>query len=572
MRKYSIIILFGLILSVSCTDLDLNPLSEGSSENWYSTAEEIEMSLNGLFDLNLWQMDMTDETKMFDKFTDDWTGRTSVGMIGGDYVTSEWSKAKSTWTNAYKAITRANNIIAGLANASGVSEDQRKMYEALARCVRAYEYGFLITHFGDVPYPAIGITLEEAYEIGRKDKNEILGEMYSDFDFAIENLPVSYGGSQNKYLTKGAAYGLKARYALYMGDWQTAANAANGCIELGTYELYPEFGDIFLIKNKQKVQSEIVFSLPRDKTFDIRLNRYAARQHKTRMAGGYTNDNPSWELFCAFLCTDGLPIDESSLFDPREPFKNRDPRCSATIVEFGSRHLGFEFNPHPEALTCLNYSTGLQQKNEDNRNVYTKTSYNAMAWKKGVDEDWIDVYTVDPDKIIMRFADVLLMYAEAKIELNEIDQSVLDAINMVRARAYGVDKSNIAAYPSVTTMDQGQLRKIVRLERRMELAHEGIRYMDIIRWRLAEKVLTRNIYGLLNPADIIEKVVKPGLWFYPEVPVIDEDGCADFLPMYEKGYIRLLGERRFDKSKQYLWPIPDTEININPKLEQNPGY
>ena len=104
--------------------------------------------------------------------------------------------------------------------------------------------------------------------------------------------------------------------------------------------------------------------------------------------------------------------------------------------------------------------------------------------KKGIDETWLENgKDVDPDKIIIRYADVLLMYAEAKIELNQIDQSVLDAINRVRARAYGVDYTNISAYPAITTTSQQKLRTIIRNERRVEFAKEGLRYMDLVRDR-----------------------------------------------------------------------------------------
>ncbi len=194
-----------------------------------------------------------------------------------------------------------------------------------------------------------------------------------------------------------------------------------------------------------------------------------------------------------------------------------------------------------------------------------------MAWKKKVDQDWLD-QKAEYDRILMRYADVLLMYAEASIELDQIDQSVLDAMNMVRARAYGVSKDDVDVYPEITTTDQSELRKIVRIERRMEFAYEGLRYMDIIRWRLADKVLNTNIYGMLDPADLKEKVVDQGLWFFPETPDVDEDGVPNLDPLYSAGYIKLLATRKFDAGRQYLWPIPTKEILINDNLTQNDGY
>jgi hypothetical protein len=106
----------------------------------------------------------------------------------------------------------------------------------------------------------------------------------------------------------------------------------------------------------------------------------------------------------------------------------------------------------------------------------------------------------------------------------------------------------------------------------MEFANEGIRYMDIIRWRLAEKVLSYDIYGMLDVVDLRTKVIAPGLWFFPQTPDIDEDGIAIFEPMYNAGLIKRLALRDFDPERQYLWPIPSKEILINPNLGQNPGY
>ena len=104
-------------------------------------------------------------------------------------------------------------------------------------------------------------------------------------------------------------------------------------------------------------------------------------------------------------------------------------------------------------------------------------------------------------------------------------RTVLDAINKVRARAYGCDYTETDKYPEVTEKDQDALRKIVRAERRMELAYEGWRYMDLIRWRIADKALNIPQYGLLD-LDGLKKQIKDGKWFFPYTPEIDDDGIA----------------------------------------------
>lgn len=135
--------------------------------------------------------------------------------------------------------------------------------------------------------------------------------------------------------------------------------------------------------------------------------------------------------------------------------------------------------------------------------------------EKGIDETWLqNGFKVDQDIIYCRYAEILLTYAEAKIELNEIDNSVLDALNEVRARAYGVDKSDKASYPAFTSNDQSTLRHQLRVERRMEMAKEHMRYTDIIRWKLAEKVMNRKTYGILYPASLcIERVTSQEIGF-----------------------------------------------------------
>ena len=145
-------------------------------------------------------------------------------------------------------------------------------------------------------------------------------------------------------------------------------------------------------------------------------------------------------------------------------------------------------------------------------------------------------------------------------------------MNEVRARAYGVDKSAVDQYPAFTSTDQSVLRKQLRVERRMELAMEGVSYMDLIRWKLMGKVMSKKFYMMLYPSSLlIEKVVNTGDWFWPFAPDIDEDGLADFSKIEAAGKAAVIAERKWDE-RQYLWPIPTTEMLINKNMKQNPGY
>ena len=556
--------IFILLNFSACQDLDLNPLSEAASGNWYSSEEEMDMSIYGLFRTTFWQIN--------DEFwADDQHIRNTLNAINNGSLNGETSFVVTKWQTAYKAIARANVLLANLdrAREMGIHEDKIKLYEAQAKFVRGAQYAYLCFYFGDVVYLDKEIDIDEAFAFGRTSKSEIMKRAYKDLDDAISVLPVSYPDNVPVTVTKGAAYAYKARYALYNGDWDIAIKAAKDCMDLNVYELHEDFASLFLQSTKRS--KEMVFGFPRSVGLGFGTSSHVQNM-LPRNRGGYAGVYPSWELFCSYLCTDGLPIDESPLFDPSKPFENRDPRCTATIVEFEKPHLGVIYDPNPLSTKVLNTITGKMISNKDTRAVATYASYNGLLWKKGVDESWLEnAYQIEPDYVIIRYADVLLTYAEAKIEANDIDESVLNAINQVRARAYKVKVSETSLYPAVTTTDQSELRRIVRVERRMEFAREGLRYNDIIRWRIAEKVLNTPHYGLLDPAKL-KNLVEQGLWFFPETPQIDEDGIADFKPLYDKGWVKKIVERSFNADRQYLWPIPTKEILINKNITQNPNY
>lgn len=556
----------GLFMWTSCIDLDLNPLSQASSENWYSDETEIEMSIKDFYRDSFWPLDNENRT-------DDFIYRETPSSIVNGTLNGQDGDVTTLWTNQYKSIARTNTILANKDKmlAMGISEEKVNQYMAEALFQRASCYARLVTYFGNVVYVTEVIDIDAAFQMGQTPKEEVIPLIYADYDEAIKYLPEKYTGTSSQRATKGAAMAMKARFALYMGDWEVCRDAAKQCMDLGIYKLHSSYADLFLSTTKNA--EEAIFLLPRSIEYDVTYGSSNVKNEVTRNPGGWGAYCPSWDLLASYLCTDGLPIDESPLFDPHNPFKNRDPRCTATIVEFGTRHLGFDYNPHPDAVEVMNYNTGKMQKNNDARVNAQYASYNGLVWKKGIDETWLENgMDVDPDKIIIRYADVLLMYAEAKIELNQIDQSVLDAINQVRARAYGVDYTQTNAYPAVTTTDQQKLRSILRAERRMEFAKEGLRYMDLVRWKIAGKALTRPNYGMLYPVSLLkEKVVDKGLWFWPETPAIDEDGIPDFSAMENAGLIAPMSQRMWN-DRQYLWPIPTKEILINDNLVQNPGY
>ena len=460
-----------LSIICGCGKLDLNPLSSGSSGNWYSTEDEIVMALRDLYRSPFWPIDS-------ESWTDDYTERDRTGEIIKGTLNGQSSTVTTYWSNQYKMICRAVSIIkySDRALANGVSQDKINRFIAEAKFLRACAYSRLTEKFGDVPYVEDVLTIDKSFAYGRTPVAQINEKIYSDFDEAIQLLPEKYTGEQRA--TKYAAMAFKARHALYMGDYEIAAASARKLIDEGPYTIHKDFSDLFLAVPAEKNTDEVIFKLARSK--ELKIDVFGTRDHLPRIFGGYAVINPSWDLLASFLCTDGLTVDKSPLFDPHDPFKNRDPRCEATIVRFGSNFMGVGYDPSPRASTLYNYNTGQYDiQNKDTRYLQQYASYNGLIWRKSVDESWMSDYLAANDMIIIRLAEIYLIYAEARIELGEIDQSVLDAINTVRARAYKTTKENTARYPAVTTTKQSELRLALRTERRMELAMEGLRYMDL---------------------------------------------------------------------------------------------
>ena len=552
------------LLFSSCQDLDLNPLSEATNENWFNDEKEITMSVNAMYSLGFWE-------GVEDNWTDNEASRTSGTSFVFGTLTGQDGKVSNMWKNSYTAIARANTVIQKIENLQEgiLSEEKKNQFLGELLCTRASMYARLTFHFGDVPLVVEPIDIDAAFQMGRTPKAEVMKQIYEDFDRAISYLNVKKGSVVR--ITKGAALALKARTALFNHDYQLAADAAKQCIELDYYRLYPDFEKLFYPATKNSEES--IFAIPRSLSDGVSIYRFHTLERMPRNFGGWASYTPTWDLLASYECIDGLPIDESPLFDPHDPFKNRDPRCGMTIVPFNSVFLGVTYAPHPDSVKVRDYNTGELIANKDNKSYTQHASYTGLLWKKGFDETCkLNGSRIDPEMTVVRYADVLLMYAEAMIELNKIDQSVLDAINQVRARAYKVEVSDISSYPAVTATSQSELRTIVRTERRMEFAREDSRYYDLIRWGIADKSLTMKNYGILYPVDeLYDRVVNKGLWFWAKAPKIDENGSADFTELEQMGLVNVLSQRSFNK-RQYLWPIPTKDILINENMTQNPGY
>jgi hypothetical protein len=579
MKKiYALICAMGLLSLASCADLDLNPKSAASSENWYSSPEEIRYSLNDFYRSTFFYLE---QEWMLDRQTDDWSQRTNIYSIAAGSLDasndSSNPKIKTTWSYTYKNISRANRILEALDKLDGkYAESELNTLRGETRFFRAYAYARLITLWGDVPFYLTDITPEEAFEMGRTDKTEILKQIYEDYDFAATYLPISNTNSGLTRVDRGSALAYKARVALNQHDYTTCAEAAQACMDLDVYELAPDYGELF--RDKTRNNKEVIFSIAHSNDLELdddgNPTTQSIRTFISRSAGGLHNAQPSWELLASYEMNNGKTIDDpTSGFDPHDPFANRDPRCLETFAAPGSRIYNIIWDPTPNVLQVWDYSQNKYVTNKDSKGgTDPYCAYNSCCLRKGAQDSWrTDLYNDNPS-ILMRYADVLMMYVEAKTELNEIDATVLACINDVRSRAYGTTRSDVDNYPAITTTNQAELRKIIRRERRVEFAWEGLRYFDLLRWHQFENAFGHGMYGFTTDAKKATAYFNAGNWFWPATPEFDEDGFPCFENIVDGTYIVQHGARKFEE-KIYLWPIPSDDIVLmNGKLTQNPGY
>lgn len=231
-----------------------------------------------------------------------------------------------------------------------------------------------------------------------------------------------------------------------------------------------------------------------------------------------------------------------------------------SVVLPGDMWNGFVYDTRQDKPNTLN-AAGQTVKNLDSYNSTVFTSFTGYLVRKYYDFKYVSTLTqCETPFMLCRYAEVLLTFAEAKIELNQIDADCINAINLVRGR------SDVNMPLANAGMGQAALRKLVRYERKVELWNENLRWDDLLRWKRAEVILTRPIMG------------RPVLGDFNKYPAItfDADGepvynVAAYAPHPSTDY-RVLILTNFNKARDYLWPIPETELNLNPALKQNPGW
>lgn len=518
--------------------LDKVPLDSPSSASFYKNATEVEMGILGCYKSLNWELKAERPWPvMLDNITDISWNRSAhaVQELGNGTATSTNGSAETAYIQCYKSIGRANFLLDNIDRAkSDLSDTYYKQVVAEARWVRAFNYFLLTELFGDVPLVTTGLTLGQA-TLARTPKAEVVSFILKELDEAVPDLPATNVGITGR-ATRVAAYALKARVALYNAQWQVAADAANAARAFGKYGLYENYGNLFNYTGE--TCKEQIFSLQFMKGVITHAN---SNFLSSRLAGGVANEVPTQQMVDSYECTDGLTIDKSPLYNPSKPFENRDPRLAMSIALPGSVYYGYQFETHPDSLKVWNYNVtpAVRVPNTDATNVYA--TFTGYMWRKWTDiKDMKDDENCEGDIVLFRYAELLLTYAEAKIEANQIDESVYKALDSIRVRA------GMPVVPRAQT--QAYMRSLVRRERKVELANEGQRLFDIRRWKIAEKVMVGPRYG------------RSRTTWLAAAPKLDENSTPDYSNVPNASVMRIVENMVFNPDRDYLWPIPNTEI------------
>ncbi|HTN38121.1 MAG TPA: RagB/SusD family nutrient uptake outer membrane protein [Arachidicoccus sp.] len=545
-----------LALFQSCQKgfLDKEPSDQPSGASFFANENDLKLAINGAYTGLYWESARVPYPMWLESSTDYSFDRGDYGGMltaqSGQYGT-ETTVFYSIWSSLYTKIASCNNILTNMHLAKEVSnENVYNQVEGQALFLRAFFYHYLINLYGDVPFVTKSISLEEGKSLTRAPRAEIATQLLADLKTAADKLPLQWTGGDLGRITKGAALALRARIALLEGNYQVAAEAAKAVMDLNVYELYNDYHKLFQLSGENS--KEAIFSLPYLRgTATSGIPQYIGIR-STQCWSIYV---PSQNLVNYYECTDGKSIDKSPLYDPTNPYEGRDPRLKASILTPGQWMGGFQFETHPDSTKTSRILNGkiTRVANQEVTNPFA--TFTGYVWKKYLDSLEVPTYNTQSELSFMfiRYAEVLLTYAEAKIELGQIDQSVIDAINKVRTRPS-------VTMPAVTMTTAAELRKVVRYERTVELAMEGHRLFDIRRWKYAEHVMAGNILGRR----------KIAFYQHPVVPTIDEYGQSHY--PNEADLFNIIGVNTFDVKKDYYWPIPQKERDLNNLLSQNPGY
>ena len=617
--KYNRMLLVGALSlsAVSCSDyLDREPMSDYLSSDFYKTEGAIKQGTTGCYqklyqDLNRFSMiPMQTLWDMYTPYGIERGDNNSIG-VGNLDLTGNYT-VEFAWSILYQSVARCNSVLAGAAPFASEHTDKSKQYLAEVRVLRAYFYLQLVSLFGDVPFFTAPVTEEQLKLVERTPWEDIADFIIADLDDASAYLP--WISNEQGRIDKSTALGVKSRMALYAGSWckfghgmnaeknaekapvyfRAAADAANRVISESGRVLSPDFDGLFTRNGQMSAnaEGEIMFEMMFSDQGSKKI-QYMSAGEQCRMIG-QSGRFPTQLLVDVFEMANGKRIDDpTSGYNPQKPFENRDPRLRKSIYThhdtiigntgkmtrkflmevYNPKTIEFDAEGNKKAVDNLDYAGAVAQYGYVNSGV-------GFLWRKYNHFDDESTFEPSYNIVLMRFAEMYLNFAEAKIELNELDGMVVDAINKVRMRS---NMPDILAVDPSRSADQAKMRQIVRRERKVEFVREGTVLFDMRRWRTGAMLNSQPTYGYP-----LAKGVDAAKGIYPDgyaqatpdmVPVYgapgsDEDinDVANYSAFADK-----LRKRDIDRptgwdNRYYLWPIPQTERNKCPFLEQNPGY
>lgn len=515
MKKILSFIIATIIFSGCSEDfLDRYSLTTLADDTFWKTEDDALMALAGCYaslqDIRLynsWWKSGGNGVVRMDYMSDDgwcaWNWMPGSDIARGQHSTTS-AMINTFWRAGYTSIVRCNRVIekVPLMSETAIDASASKQIVAEAKFIRALIYNLLSMTYENVPLITKPQKVEEA-QVPKNDKSEVVSFILSDLEGCVEEMAapgeVDWGRA-----TKGAGYALLARINLYIKNWDDASSWAQKVIDLD-YSLYPDFHGLFQSANE--INDEVIFP--------VRFTR--GPDGVGASFAGYFPDNPKIIYYQEalpnlgedYFCIDGKPITVSPLYNPDVPAENRDPRMGATLVTNGSVWRNEVVDTYK--LTTTGYA---QRKYTEEQN----------------DEDH---YDANEDFYVFRLGEVLLMKAEALAEMGAPSTEIFDLINQLRDRQ-SVQMPHVTM-EEVNLYHGGNIIDMVRHERRIETAFEGLRYFDLRRW------------GLLK------------------------ERAVDFYMSYEKPKNKKLTNRIW-KPEHVIWPIPQQEIDRNTSLEQNPGW
>jgi len=592
MKKFcSILMLTAALGLAGCSKfLDRQPLDSSSSTTFMQTQEEMNLALNGVYAASFWQFPnntpllfaIESSTDLAIKRTGNAEDQVAMGD-GGPFLISN-SLPGTAWTQAYRLVSRANTMLDGMTKGKdNVAPANYARLRAEALVLRAWAYYYLIGWFGDPVFYTKPLDPAQYETIGRTPTATAVASLYRDLDEAVAGFDA--GGSQPIIaygrVNKGVALGLKARLAMLIKDFATAKAATLSVISSNGYGLNPRYTDLFMLAGQRTNASRELMFVQTYPTDVLNPQNWLTVLTIPRQVGTSQSSHfPSQQLVDLYEARDGNRIDRSPLYSAAAPSQNRDPRLRWTVYMQGDTMVHNTalaaslpyvqpkertiFNIYSNTIFKFNWNTGVYNSRPNNIDWigYLVSPWFAGAtgssggvgyvWRKYVDSTQYS-WETKTGYINMRYAEILLTYAEAKVELGEVDATVWNAINAVRARA---------GMPAVTTTSTTALREIIRRERAVEFAGEGLRLIDLRRWGLYNTAMTMPVIGVsLNPAD----------------PAETPSFSADGLPVYSAASItkrlKTRAQTRVNTNARYkLWPIPQGEIDKNKNIIQNPGW